>query len=186
MISASDLRTGMVIELDGRLYQVVSAEHFKPGKGIAFMRTRIKDIETSSITDYRFRTGEKVNRIKLDDKKSTYLYKDGDNYIFMDNETYEHVYLKGDDLGETINFLVENESVTITFYEGNPISIDTPIFVELEVIEAKPGVKGDTASGGSKPVKVITGYTLSVPLFIEQGDVIKIDTRTGKYVERVK
>lgn len=174
----------MVIEMDDKLYQVVSAEHYKPGKGSAFMRTRIKNLDNSSIVDHRFRTDEKIKRAILDERKATYSYKDGDNFVFMDNQTYEQIYLNEEDLGDAINYLVENEELTITFYEDKPISVKPPIFVELEVIKAKPGIKGDTQSGGSKPVTVETGLVLNVPLFIEKGEKIKIDTRTGEYVER--
>jgi elongation factor P len=186
LISASGLKSGMVFEMNGKLYQVVEARHYKPGKGSAFMRTRIKDMDTSSIIDHKFRTDEKINRVILDQRPATYLYKDGEKFVFMDNETYEQIYLNESDIGENINFLLENQTIEITFYEEKPISIEMPIFVELEVVEAKPGVKGDTQSGGSKPITVETGYKLRVPLFIDKGDRIKIDTRTGEYVERVK
>jgi elongation factor P len=186
MITANELRKGMAIEMEGNLYQVVVAEHYKPGKGPAFVRSKLRNMDSGSIIDYKFRTDEKIERAILDERKANYLYRDSDHYVFMDNQTYEQVSFSAEQLGEVLDYLVENMEVTLTYHQERPISVEPPITVDMRVTQAEPGVKGDTASGGSKPVTVETGAVIQVPLFIEEGDLIRIDTRSHSYIERVK
>jgi elongation factor P len=186
MISTSDFRNGMTIEMDGTLYNIVYFQHVKPGKGGAFVRTRLKNIKTGAVMEKTFRAGEKVELAILDKRDMQYLYKEGDAYLFMDMETYEQMSITEEEVGETAKFLLEGITVEIPLYEGKPIGVEPPVFVEMEVVETAPGVKGDTASGGSKPATLQSGLVVSVPLFIEVGSRIKVDTRSGEYVERVE
>lgn len=185
MYSTSDFKKGLKIELDGKPFAIVEFLHVKPGKGGAFVRTKLKNMITGRVLDQTFRSGEKVEKPDLEEKEMQYLYKDSDTYCMMDNKTYEQIFLTEEQIGENRNFLLENITVKVLFYNNQPIGIDLPTFVTLAVTESEPGVKGDTATGVTKPATLETGYTLSVPLFVNEGDKIKVDTRTGAYVERV-
>lgn len=184
MISANDLRTGITFEVDNELCVVVSYQHVKPGKGSPFVRIKIKNLNTGNITERTFRPEEKFKKAFLERKNMQYLYKEGDNYVFMDLETYEQFYLRLEDAGDSGNYLKENLEILVVFYKNKPVSVELPTFVELTVVETEPGVKGDTATSALKPALLETGYKLNVPLFINVGDVLKIDTRTGEYLER--
>lgn len=185
MISAGDLRKGLTFEYDGDVYEVIDFQHVKPGKGAAFVRAKIKSVLSGAIKDTTFNPSEKFEKAVIETKTMQYLYNDGTLYYFMDNETYEQIPLDGSMVGDALDFMRENDSATINFYKGAPFRVTPENFVELKVTFTEPGVKGDTSSGGSKPAKVETGYTLNVPLFVNMGDVIRIDTRTGEYMSRV-
>ncbi|MDY6796802.1 MAG: elongation factor P [Actinomycetota bacterium] len=184
MISTADFRNGMTIEIDGNLFNIVYFQHVKPGKGGAFVRTKLKNLKTGQVTDKTFRAGEKVELAVLDKRKMQFLYREGGNLVFMDMETYEQMVVSEEIIGESASLIKEGVTVDIPLYEGDPVGVELPVFVKLEVTETAPGVKGDTASGGSKPATLETGLVLNVPLFIEAGNVIKVDSRTGEYVER--
>lgn len=184
MISTNDLRTGVTVEIDGDVFMVVDFQHVKPGKGAAFVRTKIKNVKTGQVFEKTFRAGEKLNRAVIERKNMQYLYESGDTYYFMDNQTFEQIPLNKDQLGDSIKYLKENMEVLVMFYEGVSIGIELPTFVELEIIETDPGFKGDTATGGSKPATLETGAVVQVPFFINKGDVIRVDTRTGEYLSR--
>jgi elongation factor P len=186
MISTADFRNGMTIEMGGSLYNIVYFQHVKPGKGGAFVRTRLKNLKTGTVTDRTFRAGEKVELAILDKRKMQYLYREGDHLIFMDLETYEQMPIAETEVGDAAEFLKEGITVEVSLYEGKAVGVEPPVFVEMEVTETAPGVKGDTASGGSKPATLETGLVVSVPLFIETGNLIKVDSRSGEYVERVE
>ena len=186
MYSTSDIKKGLKIEINGEPFTIVDFLHVKPGKGGAFIRTKLKNLKTGAVIDKTFRSGEKLAKAELEEKDMQYLYNDGESYHFMDNETYEQISLPEEKIEFEKNFLKENVNVKVLFFKGDAISIEIPTFVELEVTHTEPGLKGDTASSASKPATVETGYTLNVPLFINIGDILKIDTRTGEYVERVK
>ncbi|MBI3989339.1 MAG: elongation factor P [candidate division NC10 bacterium] len=185
MISAGDLRTGMRIELDGVPYVVLGYQWVKPGKGGAFMRTKLRNMKTGTLLDKTFRTEEKVSPAQIEERKVQFLYKSEVESIFMDMETYEQFSLGPEELGPAKDFLEEGLTLTTFFHRGEAVGVELPIFVELAVAETDPGVRGDTAQGGSKPAKLETGAILQVPLFINVGDRIRVDTRTGDYVERV-
>ncbi|TYP51626.1 elongation factor P [Thermosediminibacter litoriperuensis] len=185
MISTNDLRPGVTVEIDGEVYMVVDFQHVKPGKGAAFVRTKIKNIKTGQVFERNFRAGEKLNRAIVERKTMQYLYQTSDTYYFMDTQTFEQIPLSKEQLGDAVLYLKENLEVMVMFYEGVPIGIELPTFVELTVVETEPGFKGDTATGGSKPATLETGAVVQVPLFIEKGDVIRVDTRTGEYLSRV-
>lgn len=185
MISTNELKTGVTIEIDGEVFTVVDFQHVKPGKGAAFVRTKIKNIKTGQVFEKTFRAGEKLNRAIVERKNMQYLYSSGDTYYFMDTETFEQIPIAEELLGDSINYLKDNMEVTVLFYEEMTIGIELPTFVELEVTETEPGFKGDTATGGNKPATLETGAIVQVPLFINKGDVIKVDTRTGEYLSRV-
>ncbi|MCK8817497.1 elongation factor P [Natroniella sulfidigena] len=185
MISTNEFRTGLTIELDGDLYKIVNYDHVKPGKGGAFLQTKLKNIETGQTMNKRFRAGEKVNKAHIETRTYQFLYKGGTDYTFMDKETYEQITLDQEEIGEAAKFIKENSDIEIQLYQGNPIGVDVPVFVELAVADAPPAVAGNTVSGASKTVTLETGTEVSVPLFIEAGDILKIDTRTGEYIERV-
>ena len=184
MISASDFRNGLTIEIDGNVCQIVEFQHVKPGKGAAFVRTKLKDIINGGVKETTFRPTEKFPAARIDRKDMQYLYADGDLYNFMDNESYEQISLTKDQVGESMKFVKENETVQVHSYNGNVFAIEPPISVELTVTETEPGFKGDTATGATKPATVETGAVVQVPLFINEGEVIKIDTRTGEYTSR--
>jgi elongation factor P len=186
MISTADFKNGMTIEIDGVLFNIVFFQHVKPGKGGAFVRTKLKNIKTGAVIEKTFRAGEKVELAILDKRKMQYLYREGSAYVFMDLENFEQITVSEADVGETARFLKEGITVDIPFHDGNLVGVETPVFVEMEVTETSPGVKGDTASGGSKPAVLETGLTVNVPLFMEVGNLIKVDTRSGEYVERVE
>lgn len=185
MISSNDFKTGLTIKFEGAIYSIVEFQHVKPGKGAAFVRTKLKNLKTGTIIENSFRAGEKVPKAHIERKKMQYLYFDGNDYVFMDNETYEQLSLSQDVLGENTKFIKENMSIEILFHENEIMGVEVSNFVNLEVVETEPGIKGDTASGGSKPATLETGAVVQVPLFVEQGDIIKVDTRSSEYVERV-
>ncbi|MBF1016242.1 MAG: elongation factor P [Lachnospiraceae bacterium] len=185
MISASDFRNGITIELDGNVCQIIEFQHVKPGKGAAFVRTKLKDIINGGVTERTFRPTEKFPQARVDRKDMQYLYADGDLFNFMDTETYEQIALNSDVVGDALKFVKENEMVKVNSYNGNVFAIEPPLFVELEITETEPGFKGDTATGATKPATVETGAQVNVPLFVSTGDKIKIDTRTGEYLSRV-
>ncbi|MCR4789240.1 MAG: elongation factor P [Lachnospiraceae bacterium] len=185
MISAGDFRNGITIELEGSVYQIIEFQHVKPGKGAAFVRTKLKNVINGGVVEKTFRPTEKCPQARIDRKDMQYLYSDGDLFNFMDVENYEQIALNQDTVGDSLKFVKENEMVKVCSYNGSVFSIEPPLFVELAITETEPGFKGDTATGASKPATVETGAQVAVPLFVEQGDVIKIDTRTGEYLSRV-
>ena len=185
MISAGDFRNGTTFEMDGKVYKIVEFQHVKPGKGAAFVRTKLKDVMSGNVLERTFKPTEKVQEAQIDRKDMQYLYNDGDMYYFMDNETYEQLPLTKDELGDTLNYLTDNMQVKVISFKGKVFGIEPPLFVELEITYTEPGFKGDTSTGASKPATTQTGYVVNVPLFVEIGDKIRIDTRTGEYMERV-
>ncbi len=185
MISAGDFRNGITIELEGNIYQIIEFQHVKPGKGAAFVRTKLKNIKSGGVVEKTFRPTEKCPQARIDRKDHQYLYADGDLYYFMDVETYDQIALSRDDIGDALKFVKENEMVKLCSHNGSVFAVEPPLFVELQITETEPGFKGDTATGATKPAVVETGATVYVPLFVEQNDVIKIDTRTGEYLSRV-
>lgn len=184
MISTSDFKTGITIEYDGAIYTILEFQHVKPGKGAAFVRSKLKNLRTGSIVDKTFRAGEKMGRAHLERKEMEYLYRDGDSFHLMDVENYEQISLSADQVGEGIKYLKENDKLQILMHGEEIIGVDVPLTVVLEIAETEPGIKGDTASGASKPAVTETGLTVQVPLFVNSGDKIKIDTRSGAYIER--
>jgi elongation factor P len=186
MYSTAEFRKGLKIEWEGIPYIITDFQHVKPGKGGAFVRTKIKNLINGRVIDQTFRSGEKVDRPDMQEKDMQYLYAEGDRYCFMDNESYEQIYLTAEQLGDGKDFLQDNLNLKVIYYKDQPITVDLPTFVELAVEHTEPGFKGDTASGGSKPATLETGAVIQVPLFIEVGDRLKVDTRTGTYVERLK
>ena len=184
MISAGDFRNGVTLEIDGNIVQIVEFQHVKPGKGAAFVRTKYKNIITGAVLEKSFRPTEKFPAARIERKDMQYLYNDGELYYFMDNETFEQICLNTDTVGDSLKFVKENETVKVCSHNGNVFAVEPPLFVELEITETEPGFKGDTAQGASKPATVETGATVQVPLFIDQGEKIKIDTRTGEYLSR--
>lgn len=185
MISTNDFRTGVKIEVDGELYSVIEFQHVKPGKGAAFVRTKLRNLRTGAVIERTFRAGEKVPQVRVERREMQYLYNDGENYVFMDTSNFEQLSLSRDKLEEQARFLKDDMLVYVLLYEGETIGVELPNFVDLKVVHTEPGVRGDTATGGSKPATLETGAVVQVPLFIEEGDVVRIDTRTGEYIERV-
>ena len=185
MISAGDFRNGITIEYENSIYQIIEFQHVKPGKGAAFVRTKLKNIINGGVVEKTFRPTEKCPQARIDRKDMQYLYEDGDLFYFMDTENYEQIGLNADSVGDALKFVKENEMVKVCSHNGNVFAIEPPLFVELTITDTEPGFKGDTATGATKPAVVETGATVYVPLFVEQGDVIKIDTRTGEYLSRV-
>jgi len=185
MPTTAEFRKGFKIEVNGEPFVIVDFLHVKPGKGGAFVRTKLKSLLTGNILEQTFRSGERVESPDIEEKEAQYLYNDGEKYYFMDKESYWQFELPADQLGDNKDFLQENITVTVLFYNKNPIGVALPIFVELRIDRTEPGVRGDTASGGTKPARLETGAMIQVPLFLEEGDIVKIDTRTGEYVERV-
>ena len=184
MISAGDFRNGVTIEVDGNIFQIVEFQHVKPGKGAAFVRTKLKNIINGGVVEKTFRPTEKFPQARIDRKDMQYLYADGDLYTFMDPETYDQISLNKDTVGDALKFVKENEICKVCSHNGSVFAVEPPLFVELEITDTEPGFKGDTATGASKPATVETGAQVSVPLFVNQGDRIKIDTRTGEYLSR--
>ena len=184
MISAGDFRNGVTIEYEGDIFVILEFQHVKPGKGAAFVRTKIKNLVTGAVVEKTFKKKKKMARAHIDRKDMSYLYNDGELYHFMDNESYEQIAVNASEVGDTLKFVKENEIVKVLSYNGNVFGIEPPLFVELEIIETEPGFKGDTATGATKPAVVETGVSVNVPLFLEQGEKIKIDTRTGEYLGR--
>ena len=185
MISAGDFRNGITIEMDNNIFQIIEFQHVKPGKGAAFVRTKLKNIVNGGVVEKSFRPTEKFPQARIDRKEMQYLYSDGDLYYFMDTESYDQIPLTADTIGDALKFVKENEMVKVCGHNGNVFAVEPPLFVELEITETEPGFKGDTATGATKPSVVETGATVYVPLFVEIGDKIKIDTRTGEYLSRV-
>ena len=185
MISAGDFKNGVTVEIDGNIYQILEFQHVKPGKGAAFVRTKLKNIISGGVVEKTFRPTEKFPKAHIDRKDMQYLYRDGDLFNFMDVETYDQIALNEDVVGDSLKFVKENEVVKICSHNGNVFSVEPPLFVELAITETEPGFKGDTAQGSTKPATVETGAIVMVPLFVEQGDVLKIDTRSGEYLSRV-
>ena len=184
MISAGDFKNGITLEIDGNVCQIVEFQHVKPGKGAAFVRTKYKNIITGSVVEKSFRPTEKFPAARIERVDMQYLYQDGDLYYFMNTETYDQIALSADQVGDSLKFVKENEMVKMLSHGGEVFAIEPPLFVELEVTETEPGFKGDTATGANKPATVETGAKIMVPLFVNQGDKIKIDTRTGEYTSR--
>ncbi|MDI9484553.1 MAG: elongation factor P [Bacillota bacterium] len=184
MISVNDLRTGVTVEIDGEIYSVVDFLHVKPGKGAAFVRTKLKNIRTGSSVEKTFRAGERIARAHIESRQMQYLYAADGEYFFMDMETYDQISLGESDLGDAPKYLLENMTIGIQFYENQAVGVDLPTTVVLEVTQTEPGFKGDTAQGATKPATLQTGLTIQVPLFVEQGDMVKVDTRTGEYISR--
>ena len=185
MVTAGDFRKGMTVEIDGQVWSIADFQHVKPGKGAAFVRTRLKNVMTGAVLERTFSPTDKYENAVIETKDMQYLYSEGGLYYFMDSETYEQLPLNGDQVESAINFIVENDPVSIRFYKGNPFSVEPPNFVNLTITECEPGVRGDTATGASKPAVLETGYRLTVPLFVNQGDRVRVDTRNGEYMERV-
>ena len=185
MISAGDFRNGVTIEVDGNIFQMIEFQHVKPGKGAAFVRTKLKNIINGGVVEKTFRPTEKFPQARIDRKDMQYLYADGDLFTFMDTETYDQISLNKDTVGDALKFVKENEVCKVCSHNGSVFAVEPPLFVELEITDTEPGFKGDTATGASKPATVETGALVYVPLFVNQGDKIKIDTRTGEYLSRV-
>jgi elongation factor P len=186
MADTSDFRNGLIIKFKNDLYTITEFQHVKPGKGGAFVRSTLKNLKTGKVIDNTFRSGESIEVIRVERRKYQYLYRDGDFLVCMDNETYEQINIPIEYIGDGLQFLKESTEIEILFNGSEIVSIDIPIFVNLEVVETEPGFRGDTATGANKPAKLETGASINVPLFINQGDILKIDTRTASYVERVK
>ena len=186
MADTSDFRNGLIFRFRNDLYSIVEFQHVKPGKGGAFVRTTLKNLRTGKVLDNTFRSGESVEIVRVERKKYQYLYREGDFLVLMDNETYEQINVPVEYFGEGIKFLKESEEVEILFGRDEIISVEIPIFIHLKVVQTEPGFKGNTATGALKPAKLETGSTINVPLFIGIDDILKVDTRTGEYVERVK
>lgn len=184
MISAGDFRNGITMEIDNAVVQIIEFQHVKPGKGAAFVRTKIKNVMTGSVIERTFRPTEKFPAARIDRVDMQYLYADGDLFHFMNTDNYEQVALNAETIGDALKFVKENESCKVCSYNGNVFSVEPPLFVELEITDTEPGFKGDTAQGATKPATVETGATVYVPLFVDSGDKIKIDTRTGEYLSR--
>lgn len=185
MISAGDFKNGITVEIDGNIYQILEFQHVKPGKGAAFVRTKLKNVINGGVVEKTFRPTEKFPQARIDRVDMQYLYADGDLFNFMNMETYDQMAVDKDTVGDSLKFVKENETVKVCSYNGNVFAIEPPLFVELEITETEPGFKGDTAQGATKPATVETGAQVNVPLFVNQGDKIKIDTRTGEYLSRV-
>ena len=184
MVSAGDFKNGITIEWEGGVWQIIEFQHVKPGKGAAFVRTKLKNIVSGGVVETSFRPTERFENAVIDRKDMQYLYADGDMYTFMDMETYDQISLNSDKIGDALKFVKENDMVKICSHKGNVFSVEPPLFVELDVTETEPGFKGNTATGATKPATVETGAQVQVPLFVNIGDKIKIDTRTGEYLGR--
>lgn len=186
MYSTAEFKKGLKIELDGTPYIMVDFQHVKPGKGGAFVRTKLKNLLTGRVLDQTFRSGERVKKPDLMEREMQYLYRDGDRYCMMDNDSYEQIMLTEAQVGEARLYLIENLDLKVLFFNKEPVGVELPNFVELAVAQTEPGVKGDTAAGGTKPAVLESGANIQVPLFINEGDRVKVDSRTGGYIERVK
>jgi len=185
MISTNDFRTGQTIEWEGGVWMVVDFQHVKPGKGAAFVRARLKNVITGNVNETTFRAGEKLPKAQIEYREMQYLYESGGDYMFMDQTSYEQVSLSTDLLGDALKYLKENMVIGVQFYAGAPIGVELPNFVELVIVETDPGLRCATASGGTKPAKLETGAVVQVPLFVQEGEKIRVDTRTHQYLERV-
>ncbi len=184
MVTAGDFKNGLTIEWDGKVWQIIEFQHVKPGKGAAFVRTKLKDIVNGGVNETTFRPTEKFENAIIERNDYTYLYNDGEMYYFMNSETYDQISLTKDSIGDTLRFVKENDVVKLVSYKGNVFAVEPPMFAELEITDTEPGFKGNTATGASKPATVETGAEVYVPLFVNIGDKIKIDTRTGEYLSR--
>ncbi len=183
--TTNDLKNGLVLNLDGQLWSVVEFQHVKPGKGGAFVRTKLKNVLSGKVVDRTFNAGTKVDTATVDKRDMQYLYKDGADFVFMDTSTYDQMHVPGDTVGTAANFLLENQEAMVALHEGTPLYIELPTSVVLEITYTEPGLQGDRSTGGTKPATVETGYTIQVPLFLETGTKVKVDTRTGDYLGRV-
>lgn len=183
--STAQFRKGLKIEMEGEPVVIVDFQHVKPGKGGAFVRTKMKSLISGNVLEKTFRSGEKVDVPDLEEKKMSFLYKDEEGYCFMDSQTYEQMTLTKDQIGDALGYIKENVEVEVLLHNGTPIGVELPMFLNLQIVETDPGVKGNTVSGGSKPAKLETGLTIQVPLFVNAGEVVKVDTRTAQYIERV-
>jgi elongation factor P len=183
-VSTAEFKKGLKIQFDGEPYSIVDFQHVKPGKGGAFVRTKLKHMKLGRVIDNTFRAGEKVELVDFDEKRMQYLYRD-DRYHFMDLDTYDQISLSAEEVGDARDFLKENTEVEILFINDSPVTVELPNFIDLQITETDPGIRGDTASGGSKPATLETGAVVQVPLFLNQGDVVKVDTRSGEYLGRV-
>ena len=186
MADTSIFRNGLVMKHKNNLFKIIEFQHVKPGKGGAFVRTKLKNVKTGQVLDETFRSGEKIEEIRLDAQNFNFLYKDSDSYFFMNNETFDQISLNKEAIGDSSDFLIDNTETTIVFHEDTPIEVRIPAHVNLTVVETDPGEKGNTAQGGSKPAKLETGISIQVPLFVQIGDTLKVDTREKKYIERIK
>ena len=186
MISTGELKKGVIIEMDNQLFSIIEYQHQKIGRGSAQVRMRIKNIRTGSISDTTVQAGTKFPRVRLEQRAMQYLYAEDNNYYFMDQENYEQLGFSAQQLGDTVNYLKDGMTITVSFYESEPVDVEPPINVELQIVETDPGFRGDTASGGTKPARTETGLVVQVPLFVNQGETIRVDTRTGAYLERVQ
>jgi elongation factor P len=186
MYSTTDFRKGLKIEIGGEPYVIIDFQHVKPGKGGAFVRTRLKSLVSGNVIDQTFRSGDRVDKPDLEEREMQYLYKSEREYHFMDTQTFEQLFLTEDHLGGSKDFLRENLVIKALFHNKRPIGVEVPMFVELKVVKSEPGIRGDTASGGSKPATLESGAVIQVPLFVNEGEVVRIDTRTREYIERVK
>jgi elongation factor P len=185
MASTADIRNGIVLNIDGQLWNVIEFQHVKPGKGGAFVRTKLKNVVSGKTVDRTYNAGTKIDIENVDRRDFTYLYNDGDSYVFMDVADYDQLTVPGTIVGDAANFMLENQSVTIALNNGNPLYVELPASVTLEITYTEPGLQGDRSTGGTKPATVETGYEIQVPLFLEQGTKVKVDTRTGDYMGRV-
>ena len=186
MIMAGDFRKGVTVEIDGQVWSIADFQHVKPGKGAAFVRTRLKNVMTGAVLERTFSPTDKYPKAHIETKEMQYLYSDGELYYFMDIETYEQIPLNADKLDDNFKFVKENENVKVLSYKGNVFGVEPPTFVELKIVDTEPGVRGDTATNVTKPATLETGAVIKVPIFIDNGETIRIDTRTGEYMERVK
>ena len=185
MISTGELKKGVIIEMDNQLFSILDYQHQKIGRGSAQVRMRLRNVRTGSISDTTVQAGTKFPRVRLEQRAMQYLYVEDNNYYFMDQESYDQIGLSAAQLGDTISYLKDGMVIQVSFYESEPVDVEPPINVELQIVETDPGFRGDTASGGTKPAKTETGLVVQVPLFVNQGETIRVDTRTGAYLERV-
>ena len=185
MATSNDLKNGMVLNIEGQLWAVIEFQHVKPGKGAAFVRSKLKNVLTGKVVDKTFNAGVKVETANVDKRNMNYLYNDGEGFIFMDNETYDQVTLGEATVGDAVNYLLENQEATVAMHEGNPIYVELPASVVLEITYTEPGLQGDRSTGGTKPATLETGLQINVPLFVEQNTKVKVDTRTGEYLGRI-
>ena len=186
MISTNDMRPGMTLDLDGDLFTIIHYQHHKPGKGGAMVRTKLKNVKTGAVLDRTFRADEKLEQARLDKREMQFLYSDDSGFVFMDNESYEQIHIEKDFVGDAAGFLKEGQVVSIPMYQALPIGIDLPTAVDLKVVQTDPGLQGDRSSAGTKPATLETGAVVQVPLFVTEGEIIRVDTRTGNYVTRVR
>lgn len=185
MASTAEFKNGLTIELDGEVFQLIEFQHVKPGKGGAFVRTRLRNLRTGNVFDRTFRAGERIDIARVERRPLQFLYHTGEDYVFMDNETFDQVTMLEDQIGSQVKFLKDNLEVMVMSYDGRILGVDLPDTIEARVVQTDPGLKGDTASGGSKPATIETGAVVTVPLFVNEGDMIRVDTRSEKYIERV-